>query len=222
VQFLCTAAVEAYPDPTLDRIARLVEDIQQGWPEPACPEHQLHLQPLVEARSLKVSTEALRAKLTVNGEFDPALFENFQAELATMQLLLGTSKHNVERLDKILFATARVLLLAAIEGGKSLQTAIGEHALAISMASAKVQIDVLRDLQFGMPGGANWLEGLDENKRKLWEEFFDYAGKTIMKEKLVAGMKKNLEIAKKVPAPVIWNQWSGTWLVVGWSGQFGM
>ncbi|CAK0875685.1 unnamed protein product [Prorocentrum cordatum] len=197
LRFLCEGALSSYPAQDVDRIGRLIDDVVQSLGIDYETVEQKIAHALVAGRSLHQLVQ------NVNALIDPPAGQAQQdvdpASTATLQFLvqqltsLSTEIQDVRNVGDFL-AALEATRTDAVECLRS----VGGAKLEEANRSAQDIIEKLRPLQGGLEGADHWLEGLVDNKRTKWPDFYEYAQKTIMQDKGTAGLKKELDAANAV------------------------
>lgn len=200
---LIRIASDDFPDFSLDQYTALAADMLRFIPSVAA-EVVDPLQALVDGRSMKASTDKLRMKC-VTGEGDRDEDLNFSAvgkddiDLATVVALITKLEAVKDSLEgNEVFKTAYDKMIVEMQRSQCLVNNIGGHIVKESIKGVGALQSKLNDLKGGLAGGINWLDGLETQKRTVWRSLYAYAQKTIMSEKAVAGMRKDLDAYGKV------------------------
>lgn len=191
-------AGKVYPDEKVDRATRLlsITDSNNGWANNhLSPEHQAMVMAMTMCRSLASATAHLESSGTDDGaasEFDPAKINKKSPWLSTYAVLIVKAKSSIDDFPDDSEAVAlKCKLTATCERAESILHQVGLHMLN----TLKTETEPLFTKLDGFKG--DWLAGLPVSKRKTWNTFFENATTTLLQDKSMAGMKRDLETLQK-------------------------
>ncbi|CAK0897536.1 unnamed protein product [Prorocentrum cordatum] len=190
LRFMCDGALASYPAPEVDRIGRAIDDVAQSLGMDNETDEQKIAHAMVVGRSAHQLTQTINAMLNAEGqerqEVDTASTATLQ--FLTEQLTNHSKEIETAKNTEPFLAALTATRHQAIECLRS----VGGAKLEEAKSAAAEVIESLRSLQGGLEGAGHWMEGLADNKRNKWADFYEYAQKTITQDRGTAGLKKGI------------------------------